>query len=52
MVLDDASEEEAEELFPNSTDKAAAPTRENRKEREERLKKMMEDDEDEADGRP
>ncbi|KAJ5782505.1 DNA polymerase subunit Cdc27 [Penicillium paradoxum] len=52
VMLDDASEEEAEELFPNSTDKTAAPTRENRKEREEKLKKMMDDDEDEADGTP
>ncbi|KXG52688.1 Six-hairpin glycosidase [Penicillium griseofulvum] len=46
VVLDDASEEEAEELFPDSTDKAATATRENRKEREERLKKMMDDDDD------
>lgn len=51
-MLDDASEEEAEELFPDSTAKAAAETRENRKEREERLKKMMDDDDDEADGMP
>ncbi|KAJ5940267.1 hypothetical protein N7516_000435 [Penicillium verrucosum] len=49
VVLDDASEEEAEELFPDSTAKAAAENRENRKEREERLKKMMDDDDDEAD---
>lgn len=48
MVLDDASEGEAEELFPDSTEKAAAANRESRKEREERLKKMMDDDE--ADG--
>lgn len=48
VVLDDASEEEAEELFPDSTDKAVAANREGRKEREERLKKMMDDDE--ADG--
>lgn len=54
MVLDDASEEEAEELFPDSTDKVAAATRENRKEREDKLKKMMDedDDDDEADGMP
>ncbi|KAJ5348792.1 DNA polymerase delta subunit [Penicillium brevicompactum] len=48
VVLDDASEEEAEELFPNSTDstdKAAEANRASRKEREERLKKMMDDDE-------
>ncbi|KAJ6148344.1 hypothetical protein N7497_010326 [Penicillium chrysogenum] len=46
VVLDDASEEEAEELFPDSTDKVAAATRENRKEREDKLKKMMDDDDD------
>ncbi|OQE15130.1 hypothetical protein PENFLA_c033G08432 [Penicillium flavigenum] len=46
VVLDDASEEEAEELFPASTDKVAAATRENRKEREDKLKKMMDDDDD------
>ncbi|CAI7575198.1 unnamed protein product [Penicillium crustosum] len=46
VVLDDASEEEAEELFPDSTAKAAAENRANRKEREERLKKMMDDDDD------
>ncbi|KAJ5604038.1 hypothetical protein N7537_006994 [Penicillium hordei] len=46
VVLDDASEEEAEELFPDSTAKAAAESRENRKEREARLKKMMDDDDD------
>ncbi|CAI7568668.1 unnamed protein product [Penicillium bialowiezense] len=48
VVLDDASEEEAEELFPasgDSTDRAAAANRASRKEREERLKKMMDDDE-------
>ncbi|KAI1838990.1 hypothetical protein DTO027I6_3326 [Penicillium roqueforti] len=47
-LAEDASEEEAEELFPDSTDKVAAGTRENRKEREEKLKKMMDDDDDEA----
>jgi DNA polymerase delta subunit 3 len=47
-VLDDASEEEPEELFPDSGDKAVAANRESRKEREEKLKKMMDDDE--ADG--
>ncbi|KAJ5770284.1 uncharacterized protein N7511_002335 [Penicillium nucicola] len=45
VVLDDASEEEPEELFPDSGDKAAAANRESRKEREEKLKKMMDDDE-------
>ncbi|KAJ5952760.1 uncharacterized protein N7479_011173 [Penicillium vulpinum] len=44
VVLDDASEEEAEELFPDSTDKVAAANRESRKAREEKLKKMMDDD--------
>lgn len=49
VVLDDASEEEAEELFPNSGDTAAAAaTRESKKEREDKLKAMMEDDD--ADG--
>jgi hypothetical protein len=33
-----------DELFPDSTDKVAAATRENRKEREDKLKKMMDDD--------
>ncbi|OJJ51252.1 hypothetical protein ASPZODRAFT_156177 [Penicilliopsis zonata CBS 506.65] len=47
VVLDDASEEEAEQLFPD-TDKRASPTdRETRKEREEKLRQMMEDDDDE-----
>ncbi|OOQ88412.1 hypothetical protein PEBR_12027 [Penicillium brasilianum] len=44
VVLDDASEEEPEELFPNSGDKALPSNRESKKEREEKLKKMMEDD--------
>lgn len=48
VVLDDASEEEPEELFPNSGDKALPSNRESKKEREEKLKKMMEDDD--ADG--
>ncbi|KAJ5585024.1 uncharacterized protein N7459_004824 [Penicillium hispanicum] len=48
MVLDDASEEEAEELFPESGDKPASSNRQSRKEREEKLKAMMEDDD--ADG--
>ncbi|KAF9892459.1 hypothetical protein FE257_001568 [Aspergillus nanangensis] len=48
VVLDDASEEEVEELFPDSGKSASTNTRETRKEREEKLRKMMEDeDEDE-----
>lgn len=47
-MLDDASEDEPEELFPNSGDKAPSTNRESKKEREEKLKKMMEDDD--ADG--
>jgi DNA polymerase delta subunit 3 len=47
-MLDDASEEEQEELFPNSGDKGPSANRESKKEREEKLKKMMEDDD--ADG--
>jgi DNA polymerase delta subunit 3 len=47
-MLDDASDEEPEELFPNSGDKASSANRESKKEREEKLKKMMEDDD--ADG--
>lgn len=50
VVLDDASEEEAEDLFPDSGNKAAASNRESKKEREEKLKQMMEDDDDDADG--
>lgn len=48
VVLGDASEDEQEELFPDTGDKAAAANRESKKEREEKLKKMMEDDD--ADG--
>lgn len=44
MVLDDASEEEQEELFPESKKEPSNETRESRKEREDRLRKMMEDD--------
>lgn len=45
MVLDDASEEEPEELFPDQGDKKTEPAnRESRKEREEKLKQMMEND--------
>lgn len=47
-MLDDASEEEQEELFPDSGDKVPSAIREGKKEREEKLKKMMEDDD--ADG--
>lgn len=48
--LGDASEEEPEELFPDSGKPASTSNRESRKEREERLKKMMEDDDDEEQG--
>ncbi|KAJ5098091.1 Six-hairpin glycosidase [Penicillium argentinense] len=52
VVLDDASEDEQEELFPDfkdkSGDKAASANRESKKEREEKLKQMMEDED--ADG--
>jgi len=49
VVLDDASEEEPEELFPEQGDKKTEPAnRETRKEREEKLKQMMENDD--ADG--
>ncbi|CAL5873249.1 uncharacterized protein PFLUO_LOCUS7518 [Penicillium psychrofluorescens] len=45
VVLDDASEEEPEELFPDQGDKKTEPAnRESRKEREEKLKQMMEND--------
>lgn len=47
-MLDDASEDEQEELFPNSGDKVPSTNRESKKEREEKLKKMME--EEDADG--
>lgn len=43
-MLDDASEDEPEELFPNSGDKAPSANRESKKEREEKLKKMMEEE--------
>ncbi|KAJ5488673.1 hypothetical protein N7539_003563 [Penicillium diatomitis] len=53
VVPDDASEDDAEELFPESGDKAPSTNRETKKEREEKLKKMMEeedaDDEEMAD---
>ncbi|OJJ88456.1 uncharacterized protein ASPGLDRAFT_54511 [Aspergillus glaucus CBS 516.65] len=47
LNLGDASEEEPEELFPESGKPASTSNRESRKEREERLKKMMEDDDEE-----
>lgn len=43
-MLDDASEDEPEELFPNTADKAPSASRESKKEREEKLKKMMEEE--------
>ncbi|KAL4871133.1 hypothetical protein BDV12DRAFT_164826 [Aspergillus spectabilis] len=46
VMLDDASEEESEELFPESKKQGTGETRESRKEREEKLKKMMEDDDE------
>ena len=48
MVLDDASEEEPEELFPDTGDQGASTNRESKKDREDKLKKMMEDED--ADG--
>lgn len=49
VVLDDASEEEREELFPDQGDKKTEPAnRESRKEREEKLKQMMENDDGEG----
>lgn len=44
VVLDDASEDEQEELFPDTGDKSTAANRESKKEREEKLKQMMEGD--------
>ena len=47
MALDDSSEEEPEELFPNQgkrTKSTPPPNRETKKEREDKLRKMMEDD--------
>jgi DNA polymerase delta subunit 3 len=46
--LDDASEEEQEELFPESGDKSVPANRESKKDREDKLKQMMEDED--ADG--
>lgn len=46
--MDDASEEEQEELFPESGDKSAPANRESKKDREDKLKQMMEDED--ADG--
>ncbi|KAJ5760552.1 hypothetical protein N7520_007708 [Penicillium odoratum] len=51
VVLDDASDEEQEELFPDTggkSEKSAAEARQTKKEREEKLKQMMETDD--ADG--
>ncbi|KAJ5894694.1 hypothetical protein N7495_006385 [Penicillium taxi] len=46
VVMDDASEEEQEELFPDSADKDKdQASRESKREREDKLRKMMEDDE-------
>lgn len=47
MKNGDASEEEPEELFPDSGKTASTSNRESRKEREDKLKMMMEDDNDE-----
>ncbi|KAJ5239238.1 hypothetical protein N7468_003857 [Penicillium chermesinum] len=48
VVLGDASEEEQEELFPDSGTKSAT-IRETKKEREDKLRAMMDDDDDDAD---
>ncbi|KAJ5690630.1 hypothetical protein N7462_005022 [Penicillium macrosclerotiorum] len=48
VVLDDASDDEQEELFPDNSNQASMANRETKKEREEKLRKMMEDDD--ADG--
>lgn len=44
MKIDDASEEEPEELFPDTGKVASSSNRESRKEREGKLKMMMEND--------
>ena len=44
VVLDDASEEEREDLFSKTTAKDSDQLRKSRQERAENLKKMMEDD--------
>ncbi|PYH41569.1 uncharacterized protein BP01DRAFT_360219 [Aspergillus saccharolyticus JOP 1030-1] len=49
VVLDDASEDEPDELFPDSGKTTITSTRESRKEREEKLRKMMEDDDEDED---
>ncbi|KAL4733264.1 DNA polymerase subunit Cdc27 [Aspergillus similis] len=51
VVLDDASEDEQEELFPESRREGPSETRESRKQREERLRKMMEDDDEDEEMR-
>ncbi|KAK2803098.1 hypothetical protein FQN51_003842 [Onygenales sp. PD_10] len=45
VVLDDASEEEREDLFLDSGTKTTDKKRETRREREEKLRKMMDDEE-------
>lgn len=44
VALDDASEEEPEELFPDTGKSAPTANRESKKEREDKLRQMMEDD--------
>lgn len=44
MKIDDASEEEPEELFPDTGKAASSGNRESRKDREDKLKMMMEND--------
>ncbi|PGH36013.1 DNA polymerase delta subunit 3 [[Emmonsia] crescens] len=45
VVLDDASEEEREDLFLDTGTRSSNSKRESKKEREEKLRKMMEDEE-------
>ncbi|RJE18611.1 hypothetical protein PHISCL_09056 [Aspergillus sclerotialis] len=47
VALDDASEEEPEELFPDTGRSTSTANRETKREREDKLKKMMEEDDDE-----
>lgn len=44
MALDSGSEEEPEELFPDTGKRESTSNHETKKEREEKLRKMMEDD--------
>lgn len=44
MTFDDASDEEAEELFAEQGKPASTTTRESKRDREDKLKQMMEDD--------